>query len=318
MSGIDVPQGLRVDTPTGTFDRIEVLRQKLAGLSSGEADSAQFFSTGCSALDHLLPGNALRPGMLLELLSPQPGSGAGALAMHCAARMVDATQGCMVVTDRWRRFYPPAAVARGIETRDLIVVRSTDDRMMSGAEELWALDQALRCPGVAVVLAWLDKVDPRAFRRLQLAAEAGGTLALLLRPARVQSLPTWSDVQLLVQPRSGSADAKASGLSSRSGASPNGTSLNKPSLSKSSLSKSSQGGASLGSSGQAGGAERRRCRVTLLRQRGRSGSSTAEGTSVELEMDEMGTLKEHRHETRSLHMAPRVAYPANRCRPAGA
>ena len=298
MSGIDVPQGLRVDTPTGTFDRIEVLRQKLAGLSSGEADSAQFFSTGCSALDHLLPGNALRPGMLLELLSPQPGSGAGALAMHCAARMVDATQGCMVVTDRWRRFYPPAAVARGIETRDLIVVRSTDDRMMSGAEELWALDQALRCPGVAVVLAWLDKVDPRAFRRLQLAAEAGGTLALLLRPARVQSLPTWSDVQLLVQPRSGSADAKASGLSNRS--------------------KSSQGGTRLGSSGQAGGAERRRCRVTLLRQRGRSGSSTAEGTSVELEMDEMGTLKEHRHETRSLHMAPRVAYPANRCRPAGA
>ncbi len=298
MSGIDVPQGLRVDTPTGTFDRIEVLRQKLAGLSSGEADSAQFFSTGCSALDHLLPGNALRPGMLLELLSPQPGSGAGALAMHCAARMVDATQGCMVVTDRWRRFYPPAAVARGIETRDLIVVRSTDDRMMSGAEELWALDQALRCPGVAVVLAWLDKVDPRAFRRLQLAAEAGGTLALLLRPARVQSLPTWSDVQLLVQPRSGSTDAKASGLSNRS--------------------KSSQGGTRLGSSGQAGGAERRRCRVTLLRQRGRSGSSTAEGTSVELEMDEMGTLKEHRHETRSLHMAPRVAYPANRCRPAGA
>ena len=272
-------------------DRVASLRTKLAGLTTTIKPSEEHtLSTGCDALDQLLPGYSLRPGMLIEWLSEDHGSGAASLAFHCARRMVDATQNCMVVTDRWRRFYPPAAVARGIETKDLIVVRSHDERVMSAAEELWALDQALRCPAVGVVMAWLDRVDPRAFRRLQLAAEAGNTLALLLRPAKVQPLPTWSDVQLLVKPF---CDATASNASTR----------------------------------RQPVSENRFCTVTLLRQRGRVGSNTLEGTSVDLEMDEVGTLQaaERRHEesntrqdTRPMHLAPRMAHSTTRRRSAGA
>ncbi len=67
-----------------------------------------------------------------------------------------------------------------------------------------ALDQALRCPAVAAVVAWpesLDgKLDGRTFRRLQLAAEQGGGLGLLIRPESVRSQPSWADVRLLVEP----------------------------------------------------------------------------------------------------------------------
>lgn len=49
-------------------------------------------------------------------------------------------------------------------------------------ERLWAIDLALRSPGVAVVVADGSRLTLKETRRLQLAAEAGDTLGLLLRP----------------------------------------------------------------------------------------------------------------------------------------
>jgi hypothetical protein len=77
------------------------------------------------------------------------------------------------------------------------------------ADNTWALDQALRCAGVAAVLAWPEacdgRLDSKTFRRLQLAAEQGSSLGLLLRPRRVQHEPSWADVRLAVEPFPGSA-----------------------------------------------------------------------------------------------------------------
>jgi len=263
------------------MDRVDSLRKQLSGLTTLADQYDLPITTGCEPLDRLLPGGGLRAGMLVEWLAEDRGSGAGTLAMHMAKQAIVRQQGCLVVTDRWRRFYPPAAIVQGVDSKDVIVVQSDAVKVMSAQEELWALDQALRCPGVSAVMAWVDKIEPRAFRRLQLAAEIGKTLALLIRPANVRSQPTWSDVQLLVTPRSG------------------------PEFNHNALNRN----------------ENRFCRVTLLRQRGKAGTNTPEGTSVELEIDEQqGLMKgvRRRHESRSMHLAPRVAHPANRRRSAGA
>lgn len=50
------------------------------------------------------------------------------------------------------------------------------------AGRLWAIDLAARCPAVVSVVADGRNLDMAATRRLQLAAEAGGTLMLLVRP----------------------------------------------------------------------------------------------------------------------------------------
>jgi hypothetical protein len=68
------------------------------------------------------------------------------------------------------------------------------------ADNHWTLDQALRCAGVAALLAWPDRLDGRTFRRLQLAAEEGGGLGLLLRTQAAQAEPSWADVRLMVEP----------------------------------------------------------------------------------------------------------------------
>jgi hypothetical protein len=156
------------------------------------AEGAMWFSAGAPAIDRLLPGGGLQYGMLIEWLAELPGRGAATLSW-LAAREACRVGGTLVVVDRQRTFYPPAAVAWGVDPRRLIVVRPRSLR-----DELWATVQALRSPAAAAVWAPIERLDDRAFRRLQLAAQAGRTLGLVLRPARARDQPSWADVRLWV------------------------------------------------------------------------------------------------------------------------
>ncbi|MEL7267667.1 MAG: hypothetical protein AAFP69_23050, partial [Planctomycetota bacterium] len=101
----------------------------------------------------------------------------------------------LVVVDGDGTFYPPAAIALGIPADRLIVLRPT-----SHGDMVWAIDQALRCPDVAAVWAGLGAwLDDRDARRFQLAAESGGTVGLMVRPAAVIGRPTFADVRFHVQ-----------------------------------------------------------------------------------------------------------------------
>lgn len=104
----------------------------------------------------------------------------------------------MLVFDPDGWFYPPAAARLGVDWERLLVVRPA-----SAADALWALDQSLRCLGVAAVVAWLDRLDGRDFRRLQLAAESAGTVGLLVRPGSMRHEPSWAEVRWWAEPRPG-------------------------------------------------------------------------------------------------------------------
>lgn len=151
-------------------------------------------STGCSPIDELLPQGGLLPGTLVEWLSEHPGSGAGMLAMM-SARQACSEGKVLVIMDRARQFYPPAITAWGIDLERLLVLRPESE-----SDELWALDQVLRSPSVGAVWAPLARIDVREFRRLQLAAESGGTIGLLIRPAHVRFEPSWAETQFFVHP----------------------------------------------------------------------------------------------------------------------
>jgi hypothetical protein len=180
---------------------IQELTRKLQRLRSSPPpaqECAPPVSTAVSGLDRLLPEGGLHPGMLVEWMAADSAGGAGTLAWKAAAewQQRNSSDGKgYVVIDRRRRFYPPAVVPLGIDLERLLVVRPDSER-----EALWALEQSLRCPGVGIVIGRLEGVRAQDFRRLQLAAEAGGTIGLLLRSAREQTQPSWADVRLLVQP----------------------------------------------------------------------------------------------------------------------
>ncbi len=93
------------------------------------------------------------------------------------------------------KFLSAGRRAAGLDLARLIVVRPENT-----ADEQWALDQSLRSPGVAAVWCPLEKCPPRLGRRLQLAAEAGGNLGLLIRPATARGDPSWAEARFLVTP----------------------------------------------------------------------------------------------------------------------
>ena len=185
-------------------------------------------ATGFSSLDRLLPAGGVRRGSLVEWLASGAeclagGDGSGAISLACAVacRLADprwaeqsrASQAStIVVVDRGQRFYPPAVIpwldaladstGKGGGRPHLVVARPSRDD-----DELWTIDQALRCPGVAAVLAWPKRVPATAMRRWQLASRASGAVGLIVRGlserAPVGSEPTWADAKVAISPVAG-------------------------------------------------------------------------------------------------------------------
>ena len=104
------------------------------------------------------------------------------------------TNGFVVIVDTQHNIYPPALASWGIDLEKVVLVRPQSD-----VDALWAVDQSLRTPAVAAVVADVERIDDRAARRMQLAAEQGGGLALLLRPASARRGPSWADIQWVVR-----------------------------------------------------------------------------------------------------------------------
>lgn len=141
-----------------------------------------------------LPEGGLPAGALIELLSARQGAGAWTLAL-LMAREACAPRKALVLTDFEGCFYPPGAARHGIDLERLIVVRPQKRR-----DAAIVAEQALRCPAVGAAIGWYDELRTLDVRRLQLAAEKGGGLGLLLRPAGALRVPSFAALRLLVTP----------------------------------------------------------------------------------------------------------------------
>lgn len=149
---------------------------------------------GIPALEDYLPEGGLPAGSLVELLSVEAGVGTWTLALLLAQRVCGERK-VLVVADTARCFYPPAAVNLGVDLARCIVVRP-----ISVADAAMAMRQALECAAVGAAIGWLDPLNPPACRRLQLAAEAGGGVGLVLRPSAARATPSFAALRLLIAP----------------------------------------------------------------------------------------------------------------------
>jgi hypothetical protein len=134
--------------------------------------------TGFTELDALLPGAGWPSGALTEIYAERPGIGELQLAMPAAARLTQAGRWLAMIAPPHIP-YAPALLGHGVRLSHLMLIRPE-----TAEERLWAGEQALRSSSCGAVLLWLNHVQERALRRLQLAAEGGGAIAMLFRTAR--------------------------------------------------------------------------------------------------------------------------------------
>ncbi len=172
------------------------LSREIDGLATASRNPADKppISSGCEAMDRLLPVGGYLPGSVVEYLRHTPASGASHLAFLAARQAMKATGGFLIVVDHLEQIYPPKLHALGIDLKKVIFVRPASD-----TDAVWAVDQALRTPAVAAVFAEIPRLDDQAARRMQLAAERGDGLGLLVRSASARKGPSWAEVQWLVR-----------------------------------------------------------------------------------------------------------------------
>lgn len=189
--------------------RAQVDRLQARGRLSG-GDGEPRFSAGSPSIDQLLPHGGLRRGTVVQWVG-ESGGGAWSLAMIAAAEIAKSEMSGgkpLVVFDLNQEFYPPAAVALGVPADRMMVVHKKAHHTRS--DMIWAIDQALRCEAISAVWCELGSwVNDRDARRLQLAAEAGGTVGLFVRPEEVRRRPSFADVSWHVSPYRDATDSSS-------------------------------------------------------------------------------------------------------------
>jgi protein ImuA len=174
--------------------RAYLRRAEQGGLSSEKPIPAIPF--GISEIDRHLPAGGLARGALHEFVADSPHD-MGAVTDFCVAILVRLLRTQARSPEQlilWclqnqamdsGDLYPPGFFHLGLDPVHVLVIRAKHD-----TDVLWVMEEALRCRALAAVVGEIRTADLTASRRLQLAAEASGVTALLLRPSSSMLSPS--------------------------------------------------------------------------------------------------------------------------------
>jgi protein ImuA len=180
--------------------RTEIIAELRKRLQAAEAPRGRTVSLGVAEIDAALADGGLRMGALHEVC--------GAAATGFTLALMSGLEGELLWCAGGRgagALYPPGLARFKISTGSFTLARAARRR-----DALWVAEEALRsgaCAGVALEADFALAVTES--RRLQLAAEEGGGLGLVLRPHGVATAGTASVARTrwLAEPCPGPAGA---------------------------------------------------------------------------------------------------------------
>lgn len=152
--------------------RLDALKAAVGGFGPGPA--AARVRLGLPELDQAL-GGGLPQAALHEIASTDGSAAATGFAAFLLGRLVKASQRPVLWTPG-ADIYAPGLARYGLSPNRILLADFRRPQAL-----LRALEEGLRCPGLAAVLGEVEAIDLTASRRLQLAAETGGIACLLLR-----------------------------------------------------------------------------------------------------------------------------------------
>ncbi|HJP07767.1 MAG: SOS cell division inhibitor SulA [Acidiferrobacteraceae bacterium] len=129
-------------------------------------------TTGFAILDHHLPNGGWPLGALTEILVKDVTYSPLWLVLPALAALAPQRSWQAWVTPPTLP-YPLGLSQGGLDLSKILLVRPTDR-----GDTLWSTEQSLRSRACSAVLCWPNALHRTATRRLQLAAEHGGTLGI--------------------------------------------------------------------------------------------------------------------------------------------
>ncbi|MBA56909.1 MAG: SOS cell division inhibitor SulA [Pseudomonadales bacterium] len=151
-------------------------------------------STGYHQLDQALPEGGWPAAGIAELLCAHWGCGEAELLASMLQQQSRQARWLVWVNPPWIP-YAPALVQQGIALENTLFLRCNSDK-----DVLWAMEQCLVSGSCSVVQGWPAHPQPQQIRRLQLAAQKGHSLGILLRPSRFGQQPSPAPLRLELGP----------------------------------------------------------------------------------------------------------------------
>jgi protein ImuA len=158
---------------------IERLREEVRAIVAGQKGPAAGMPFGLDALDGRLAGGGLADAGLHEVAGASAGHGDDAAATLFLAGIAGrrAGEGGTVLWVVARRdLFAPGLAQAGLPPGRLLVAEAGQDK-----DVLAVMEEGLRHGALAAVVGEVGRAGLTETRRLQLAAEEGGTMALMLR-----------------------------------------------------------------------------------------------------------------------------------------
>jgi hypothetical protein len=197
--------------PEGQFVHSNPAHLKIILLNAKQTPAHKSVSCGLENIDSLLPHQGLRAGSLNEYFVNNPSPGLQAknfFPLHFPAVIaINALKQNRSKLAVWigKDSWPTTHTLRMLlKSRQLNIEEAlTHCLFLNPAGEkltLWALEAVLRSPAVCAVTASLKKMSNIFSRRLALAAEKSGALALLFRPLSSLNLSSFAATRWLISP----------------------------------------------------------------------------------------------------------------------
>ncbi len=159
-------------------------------------------ATGHERLDRELPGGGWPTGTLSEVLHDGVGIGEVAFLAGAIARASEGDRMIAWINPPYLP-YAPALAQAGIALERCLVVRPANKE-----DALWAAEQSLRSGACGAVLFWLAQDEYAWLRRLQMAAEAGRSMAVYYRSTSAERLSTPAHLRVVLERAAGSLQVR--------------------------------------------------------------------------------------------------------------
>lgn len=161
---------------------VDQLRTRIAHLETGDTRERRALAFGLAPVDRVLPGGGLALGALHEVAGGGNGAVDGAAAALFAAGIAARSSGKVLWCVTRPDLFAPALAQAGLSPGRVIYVEAGDEQSV-----LSCFEEGLRHGGLGAVVAEVARLSMTASRRLQLCAEASGTIGLAVRRWRRQT-----------------------------------------------------------------------------------------------------------------------------------